>query len=49
MEILEDILDNIDVCTFVVDNDGKYLYENKPFTNILNKKREDIISSVALM
>lgn len=45
MEILEDILDNIDVCTFVVDNDGKYLYENKPFTNILNKKREDIIGT----
>lgn len=45
MEILEDILDNIDVCTFVLDNDGKYLYVNKPFTNILNKKREDIIGT----
>ena len=45
MEILEDILDNIDVCTFALDNDGKYLYVNKSFTNILNKKREDIIGT----
>ena len=45
MEILEDLLDNINVCAFVIDDDGKYLYVNKPFTEILDKKREDIIGS----
>lgn len=45
MEILEDILDNINVCAFVIDANGKYLYVNKPFTEMLDKKREDIIGS----
>lgn len=45
MEILEDLLDNINVCAFVIDADGKYLYVNKPFTEMLDKKREDIIGS----
>jgi PAS domain S-box-containing protein len=45
MEILEDLLDNINICAFVVDADGKYLYVNKPFSDILDKKREDIIGS----
>ncbi|MDU7968133.1 MAG: PAS domain S-box protein, partial [Paeniclostridium sordellii] len=45
MEILEDLLDNINVCAFVIDSDGKYLYVNKPFTEMLDKKREDIIGS----
>ncbi|CEQ11366.1 sensory transduction histidine kinase [[Clostridium] sordellii] len=45
MEILEDLLDNINVCAFVIDANGKYLYVNKPFTEMLDKKREDIIGS----
>lgn len=45
MEILEDLLDNINVCAFVIDDDGKYLYVNKPFAEMLDKKREDIIGS----
>ena len=45
MEMLEALLDNINVCTFIADAYGKYLYVNKPFTNILNKKREDIIGT----
>lgn len=45
MELLEDVLDNIDDSIFVSDYDGKYLYVNKPFTNILNKQREDILGT----
>ncbi|MEG2789798.1 MAG: PAS domain S-box protein, partial [Romboutsia sp.] len=45
MEVLEDILDNIDIWAFAVDADGKYLYVNKPFADILDKKREDIIGT----
>ncbi|WP_052356605.1 ATP-binding protein [[Clostridium] dakarense] len=45
MEMLEDLLDNIDTCAFVVDDSGKYLYANKVLTNLLGKKREDIIGS----
>nr|WP_195365937.1 MULTISPECIES: ATP-binding protein [Paeniclostridium] len=45
MEILEDLLDNINVCAFVIDDDGKYLYVNKPFAEMIDKKREDIIGS----
>lgn len=45
MEILEDLLDNINVCAFVIDDDGKYLYVNKPFAEMLDKKREDIIGT----
>ncbi|AUN14302.1 ATP-binding protein [Paraclostridium sordellii] len=45
MEILEDLLDNINVCTFAIDANGKYLYVNKHFTEMLDKKREDIIGS----
>lgn len=45
MEILGDLLDNINVCAFVIDDDGKYLYVNKPFAEMLDKKREDIIGT----
>ncbi|CEN87078.1 ATP-binding protein [Paraclostridium sordellii] len=45
MEMLEDVLDNINIWAFVVDTDGKYLYVNKPFSDVLDKKREDIIGS----
>lgn len=45
IEMLEDLLDNIDVCTSIVDNSGKYLYVNNAFANILNKKRDDIIGT----
>ena len=45
MEILEDLLDNISISTFVVDEEGKYLYVNKSFANILNLTRDDIIGS----
>ncbi|MEG1409582.1 MAG: PAS domain S-box protein [Terrisporobacter sp.] len=45
MEILEDLLDNINICTFVLDTDEKYIYVNEAFTKILNKKREDIIGT----
>ena len=45
MEMLEDLLDNINICTFIIDNKGKYLYVNKGFTNILNKKKEDILGT----
>ncbi|MGL5316476.1 MAG: PAS domain-containing protein, partial [Peptostreptococcaceae bacterium] len=44
-EMLEDLLDNIDSCTFILKEDGKYLYVNKAFTNILNKTREEIIGT----
>lgn len=45
IEILEDLLDNIDIPTFVLSDDEKYLYVNKAFTSMLNKKREDIIGT----
>lgn len=45
MEMLEDLLDNISISTFVVDEEGKYLYVNKSFANILNLTRDDIIGS----
>ena len=45
IEMLEDLLDNINICTFILDPDEKYLYVNKAFANILNKKREDIIGT----
>ena len=45
MEVLEDTLDNINSCIYVVDEDGKYIYVNKTFTDILKKKREDIIGT----
>lgn len=45
MELLEDILDNIDDSIFVSDYNGKYLYVNKPFTNMVNKQREDILGT----
>lgn len=43
MEMLEDILDNIKISTFVINKDGKYLYANKSFANMFNLTREDII------
>ena len=45
MEILEDVLDNINFSIFVLDEKGKYIYVNKSFEDILNKKREDIIGT----
>ncbi len=45
MEMLEDLLDNMNIATFILDNDGKYIYVNNESTKILNKKREDIIGS----
>ncbi|MCC3866828.1 PAS domain S-box protein [Terrisporobacter mayombei] len=43
IEVLEDILDNINICTYALDEDGKYIYGNKTFADILNINREDII------
>lgn len=45
MEMLEDLLDNISISTFVVDEEGKYLYVNKAFANILSLTRDDIIGT----
>lgn len=45
MEMLEAVLDNISNVTFLVNEEGKYLYVNKAFTDILNKKREEIIGT----
>ncbi|WP_195251184.1 PAS domain-containing sensor histidine kinase [Romboutsia sp. 1001713B170207_170306_H8] len=45
IEILEDLLDNINIGTFIVNPKGKYLYVNKAFSDMLNKKRDDIIGS----
>lgn len=44
-EILEDLLDNISIATFVIDEEGKYLYVNRAFSNILNLTKEDIIGT----
>lgn len=43
IEILEDLLDNIVVGTSVVNEDGKYLYVNKVFADILNLKKQDLL------
>lgn len=43
MEMLEDLLDNIRISTFVINENGKYLYANKSFANMFNLTREDII------
>lgn len=48
MEMLEDILDNINASMFIIDNDDKYLYVNKAFSNMVNKKREDIIGTYSI-
>lgn len=45
MEMLEDLLDNINISTFVINEEGKYLYVNRTFANILNLTRDDIIGS----
>lgn len=45
MEMLEDLLDNISISTFVINEEGRYLYVNKAFANILNLERDDIIGS----
>ena len=45
MEILEDLLDNISTATFVINEEGKYIYVNNAFSNILHLKREDIIGT----
>ena len=45
MEILEDLLDNISIATFVIDDKGKYLYVNKAFSDVLNLKRKNIIGT----
>lgn len=43
MDMLEDLLDNIDVAAFIIDKNGKYLYVNNNFSEMLNEKRENII------
>lgn len=48
MEMLEDILDNINASMFIIDNDDKYLYVNKAFSNMVNKKKEDIIGTYSI-
>ena len=45
IEMLEDLLDNINIATYILNTDGQYAYVNKDFTNILNKNREDIIGT----
>ncbi|WP_455537946.1 PAS domain S-box protein [Terrisporobacter sp.] len=45
MEMLEELLDNIDIATFIIDKNGKYLYVNNNFSEILNKKKKDIIGT----
>lgn len=45
IEILEDLLDNINTGIFIINPEGKYLYANKAFSDMLNKKRDDIIGS----
>lgn len=45
MEMLEDLLDNISISTFVINEEGRYLYVNKAFANILNLARDDIIGN----
>ena len=45
MEMLEDILDNINISTFISDEQGKFLYVNKKFANMLNLTRNDIIGT----
>ncbi len=48
LEMLEDILDNINASMFIIDNDDKYLYVNKAFSNMVNKKKEDIIGTYSI-
>ena len=45
MEMLEDLLDNMNISTFIIDDEGKYLYVNNECTKMLNKKREDVIGT----
>ncbi len=45
MEMLEDLLDNINISTFILDENGKFLYGNKSFTNIVNSNKDDLIGS----
>ena len=45
MEMLEDLLDNIDISTFIIDDKCKYLYVNKAFSDVLKLTKEDIIGS----
>lgn len=43
IKTLEDLLDNINVSTFVINEDGRYLYANKQFANTLGLTQEDLI------
>ena len=44
-EMLEDILDNINIITFMLDENGKFLYVNKVFTEEFGIKRENLIGT----
>ena len=41
MDMLEDLLDNMDTSAFIVSDKGQYLYVNKIYADLLNKKQED--------
>ena len=43
IEMLEDLLDNINISTFVIDEKGQYLYVNKSFAEMLNEEKSTII------
>ena len=45
MDMLEDLLDNMDASAFIVSDKGQYLYVNKIYADLLNKKKEDIIQT----
>ena len=45
MDMLEDLLDNMDISTFILGDDGKYIYVNNAYSNMLNKRKEEIIGS----
>ncbi|MCC3668829.1 ATP-binding protein [Terrisporobacter mayombei] len=45
MDMLEDLLDNMDTSAFIVSDKGQYLYVNKIYADLLNKKKEDIIQT----
>lgn len=45
MDMLEDLLDNMDISTFILGDDGKYIYVNNASSKMLNKRKEEIIGS----
>ena len=45
MDMLEDLLDNMDASAFIVSDQGQYLYVNKAYADLLDKKQEDIIQT----